>query len=103
MGWLPDLQTVTQTQQALQAQVRYHLNAELGLHPARGQDATALTGEQWQRLSQPDYAGLLTTLAEDGPLAQILKNQLRTLLHYHGGQSLRTPQMLQALQQLSTA
>jgi len=104
MGWLPDLGTVTQTQQGLQVDVRYNLNVDAGLRPATEADPASLLGSQWQALAAAlmgkDFSQVLTHLTTEPQTTQALKNQLRSLLNYHCGQPLKTPQMMTALQQL---
>ncbi len=104
MGWLPDLSSVTQTQQGLQADVTYNLNVDTGLRPATNADTSSLFGNQWQALAlaliNKNFSQVLSHLSSDSQTTQALKNQLRALLHYHCGQPLKTPQMMTALQQL---
>jgi DNA repair protein RecO (recombination protein O) len=104
MGWLPDLLSVTQTQQGLQADIAYNLNSDVGLRPAAHSDSVSLSGRQWLALASAlaarDFAQVLTHLSTETQTAQALKNQLRALLNYHCGQPLKTPQMMTALQQL---
>jgi DNA repair protein RecO (recombination protein O) len=104
MGWLPDLSSVTQTQQGLQADVTYNLNVDTGLRPATNVDTSSLPGSQWQALAlalaDKNFSQILTHLSTEAQSTQALKNQLRTLLNYHCGQPLKTPQMMTAIQQL---
>jgi DNA repair protein RecO (recombination protein O) len=104
MGWLPSLSSVTQTQQGLQESMAYNLSVDEGLRPSTSQDFAALDGLQWQglasALAHQDFPQLLTHLAAQPQTTQALKNILRTLLNYHCGQPLKTPQMMTALQQL---
>ena len=103
LGLLPELELDTQTQQALQPDKHYALQAEAGLQPvARGVRA-ALRGAQWQQLQQAldsaqPYAALLRCCAD---MAVALKPQLRAVLQYHcGTPMLRTRQLLMDLQTL---
>lgn len=104
MGWLPDLSSVTQTQQGLRADMLYNLNVDAGLRPATEADSAPLLGSQWQALAVAltgrDFSQVLTHLTTEPQTTQALKNQLRSLLNYHCGQPLKTPQMMTALQQL---
>jgi DNA repair protein RecO (recombination protein O) len=104
MGWLPDLSNVTQTQQGLRADMLYNLNVDAGLRPATEADSASLLGNQWQALAAAlmgkDFSQVLTHLTSEPQTTQALKNQLRSLLNYHCGQPLKTPQMMTALQQL---
>ncbi len=104
MGWLPDLSSVTQTQQGLQADMLYNLNVDAGLRPAAGADSASLLGSQWQALAAAltgrDFSQVLTHLTTEPQTTQALKNQLRALLYYHCGQPLKTPQMMTVMQQL---
>ncbi|MDI9335026.1 MAG: DNA repair protein RecO [Cytophagales bacterium] len=104
MGWLPDLSSVTQTQQGLQGNMPYNLNSDAGLRPATHSESVSLHGHQWLALASAlearDFAQLLTHLTAEPQATQSLKNILRALLNYHCGQPLKTPQMMTALQQL---
>jgi len=104
MGWLSDLSSVTQTQQRLQGDMRYNLNADVGLRPATNADISSLLGSQWQALAlaliDKDFSQVLTHLSVQTQTTAALKNQLRALLNYHCGQPLKTPQMMTAMQQL---
>jgi DNA repair protein RecO (recombination protein O) len=104
MGWLPDLSSVTQTQQGLQADATYNLNVDAGLRPATDTDTASLLGSQWQALaialSDKNFSHVLTHLTTEPQTTQALKNQLRALLNYHCGQPLKTPQMMTVMQQL---
>jgi DNA repair protein RecO (recombination protein O) len=104
MGWLPDLSSVTQTQQGLQEGIAYNLNSDAGLRPATNADTSSLLGSQWQALAlaliDKNFSHVLTHLSVEAQTTQALKNQLRALLNYHCGQPLKTPQMMTAMQQL---
>lgn len=108
MGWLPSLSAVTQTQQGLQVDMAYHLSLDVGLRPATNADSTSLLGSQWQMISKAiqnsvedkTFAPLLTLLSNEPASAQSLRPMLRSVLQYHSGQPLKTPQIMTALQQL---
>ena len=100
MGWLPDLALETQTQQGLQADLAYQLNVDAGLQQVMPHEPHPILGADWLQLADRDFTGLIGVLAQNAPLAQALKSQLRTLLNYHAGRPLQTPFMLTTLQQL---
>jgi DNA repair protein RecO (recombination protein O) len=94
-GVLPEFSRDTVTQQPVQATHRYRLRPEAGLVAAPAHEP-ALTGGQWSALQTAldahDGDGLRRTCAE---LLQVLRPQLRSLLHYHlGSPQLRTRQVM---------
>jgi DNA repair protein RecO (recombination protein O) len=98
-GVLPDLATVTLTQQPVRAGNAYALKPEAGLVEAR--DAT-LDGSAWIGMQAALQHGSPDALREAcvAPAA-VLKPMLRALLHYHlGGSSLRTRDVMLGLQDL---
>jgi DNA repair protein RecO (recombination protein O) len=100
MGWLPDLSMDTQTQCGLQPDSAYKLNVDAGLQQVLPTESNYIRGADWLQLVNLDFAALINLLANNAPLAQALKSQLRTLLNYHAGRPLQTPLMLTTLQQL---
>ena len=102
IGLLPDLSRVTSTQQPLQGELRYVLQAERGLEHAGARDATALHANDLHALHAALDANDLAALQHAcvGP-AHALRQQLRELLAYHlGAVPLRTRQILRDLQPL---
>ena len=102
IGLLPDLSRVTATQQALQTELRYALQAEGGVARAAARDTTALQADDLRALHAALDANDLAALQQAciGP-AQALRQQLRELLTYHlGAVPLRTRQVLRDLQPL---
>jgi len=100
-GLLPELNVVTQTQEAVRPSDRYALLPEAGVAPARGGDA-ALSGKVLVDLQAALDHGSLPALqqASAGELPE-LKGQLRALLHYHVGTPvLRTRRVMMDLQNL---
>ena len=106
-GHLPALDVQTLTLAPVQAGARYRLVIEGGLRAAHGDDAVWLAGTAWRALASAlqDDAAFSTTLQAvagwpAGEQAR-LRQQLRELLHYHGGGStLRTRQLMLDLQRL---
>ena len=98
LGWLPDLSCATLTTQPLQPLQRYTLQPEAGLI-AHGQ---GLPGEQWVAIEAALAHGAHAALrAACAPAAVALRGLLRSLLHYHLGNSkLRTRQVWQGVQRL---
>ena len=109
-GHLPALDVQTLTLAPIEGDTGYRLVAEGGLREAHGDDDGAwLPGLAWQALAAAlgDEAAFSATLqaVAHWPLAQQarLRQQLRELLHYHGGGStLRTRQLMLDLQRLKT-
>ncbi len=101
-GFLPALDLQTMTMAPLDPAGHYSLVPEGGLREA-GTRERGLTGAQWQALQQAlDQAAPFTpTLHACAPVANALKSQLRTLLHYHCGVStLKTRQMMIDIQDM---
>ena len=100
LGVLPELNLVTSTQQALRADAAYTLAPEAGVVDSRGNaelSGARLTGLQ-AALQHGSVAALQTACL--GALPE-LKTVLRTLLHYHLGESpLRSRQVMLQLQSL---
>ena len=110
-GHLPALDVQTLTLAPIEGDPGYRLVAEGGLREAHGDDDGAwLPGRAWQALAvalgdEAAFTAVLQVLAR-WPLAQQgrLRQQLRELLHYHGGGStLRTRQLMLDLQRLKTS
>lgn len=104
-GWLPALDSETQTQTALDADRAYVLVPEAGLRPALTDDRAALSGQQWRTLQvllqSDDPAADNTLLAVCAQAGSALRQQLRLLLNHHCGVgSLRTRQMMLDLQRM---
>lgn len=102
IGLLPDLSRVTATQQPLQGDVRYALQAERGVEPGGARDASALHADDLNALHAALDANDLVALQQAciAP-GQALRRQLRGLLAYHlGAVPLRTRQVLRDLQPL---
>lgn len=101
LGWLADLRVQTSTQQALEPQRLYALQAEAGLSAC--DDGTALTGTVWPALQDALDRGDIAALQREcaGHLAP-LRRGLRRLLHYHlGSPPLRTRQVMIDMQKLT--
>jgi DNA repair protein RecO (recombination protein O) len=101
-GVLPTLDVQTLTLQDLVDDQPYCLVPEGGLRQAHADDESALTGAQWQAielaLAGDAVHALLGICAQSGAA---LRNQLRTLLHYHcGGTALHTRQLLHDIRKL---
>ena len=110
-GHLPALDVQTLTLAPIEVDPGYRLVAEGGLRAAHGDDDGAwLPGRAWQALAvalgdEAAFTAVLQVLVR-WPLAQQgrLRQQLRELLHYHGGGStLRTRQLMLDLQRLKTS
>jgi DNA repair protein RecO (recombination protein O) len=100
-GVLPELATVTLTQQPVREGSPYALKPEAGVVDARRDDA-AIDGAAWIGMQAALQHGSPDALrgACVAPAAA-LKSMLRTLLHYHlGGSSLRTRDVMLGLQDL---
>jgi len=107
VGFLPALDLQTLTLEPLQLNVRYRLVPEAGLREAATDEATALTGADWQALqavldSQTSFAATLRAVAMlNAGAGGALRTQLRVLLNYHCGvTTLRTRQLMRDLQGL---
>lgn len=99
LGWLPALDRLTLTTEALHGDAGYTLNADAGLVPA----ATGLPGAFWSgletALARGSSEALRTLCAVD---AAALRVPLRNLLHYHLGPApLHTRQVWQGVQRLA--
>jgi DNA repair protein RecO (recombination protein O) len=101
VGLLPQLDHVTTTQQAVQAEHHYMLRPELGVVPRSHGEAPlsgALLCQMQQALDGGDLRSLQSACAQG--LAS-LKTTLRQTLHYHLGTArLRTRDVMLASQQL---
>ena len=104
LGVLPELGTVTSTQQPLRDDGRYALHAELGVVAAEGRD-DALDGALLHTAQVALAAGTagalpaLRTVCRAAPSAW--RRQLRALLHYHlAGAPLRTREVVRDMQRL---
>jgi DNA repair protein RecO (recombination protein O) len=111
IGLLPSLDIASATLQPLSMEAAYTLLPEAGLRIARADgvdERPSLPARQWLALHTAlEDAAPLHTLrgvcaAFSSPDKTALKNQLRSLLHYHcGGKTLRTRQMLMDVQALA--
>ena len=105
LGWLPGLDILGNSGDALKADTAYVLMPEGGLREAvSDDDAQALPGTIWQGLQRamqrPDP--FAETLLACQPGLNGLRPQLRTLLHYHSGvRVFKTRQMVLDVQALS--
>ena len=101
-GVLPDLASVTPTQQPLDPHARYTLQAEAGVTASHGCDEPALPGRVLVALQVAlDTDRLDAVQAACALELPALKNLLRAVLHYHLGSSpLRTRQVMLDLQKL---
>ena len=99
LGWLPDLASVTLTAQPLQPQQRYTLQPEAGLIAHND----GLPGQHWVALEAAlSHGSSAAVRAASATAARGLRVPLRTLLHYHLGDSkLRTRQVWQGVQRLA--
>lgn len=111
-GHLPALNAQTLTLAPVQASARYCLVPEGGLRQATDGDGAWLDGAHWLALhhalqergsARAPFAAVLAACAALGAARSRLLAQLRGLLHYHCGRSLRTRQMMVELQQLQSA
>lgn len=87
IGLLPDLAQEGSSLARLEGSMPYVLGPESGLRPAHGDDAHAVSGEQWLALQVAMDGGdpLIATLRACAGCLQALQPQLRQLLHYHSG------------------
>lgn len=101
VGLLPDLSTVTLTQETVDPVARYALLAEAGVTRA-GQDDAAMPGRVLIGLQAALEHGSLQALQQACSQAlSELKPALRSLLHYHlGSPMLRTRQVMVDVQML---
>ena len=124
IGLLPSLDAASLTLQPLQPEAAYTLMPEAGLRAVHEADDYGPDHGQYERqdlrqerpsLSAQHWLALQTALDDAAPLyatrtvcatlaaadKAALKNQLRSLLHYHsGGKTLRTRQMMMDVQAL---
>ncbi len=104
LGLLADLDREGSSLNVLDADSRYVLTPELGLRQASEDEAQAMGATQWQALARAlegerPLVDLLGVCA--GSLAA-LRNQLRSLLHYHSGMSVfKTRQLMLDVQALA--
>jgi DNA repair protein RecO (recombination protein O) len=107
LGWLPELNSVTQTAEDLHPDQHYTLLAEAGIVPAgkgpRGRAWVALEAALVHGRTQGSSLGSTAALrAICAPEAAALRVPLRALLHYHLGPApLRTRQVWQGVQRLA--
>jgi DNA repair protein RecO (recombination protein O) len=101
MGVLPDFTRSTLTQAAVLPAEAYVLRAEAGLARATGEEP-ALPGQRWLDLHHALSGDSLRQLQESCvPVLQLLKPQLRNLIHHQlGTQRLRTREVMQSVQRL---
>jgi DNA repair protein RecO (recombination protein O) len=99
LGWLPELNVVTQTAQALQPDKHYTLDAESGVSPQR----EGASGNDWVALEAALRHGHPAALrAACAPVAALLRSPLRSVLQYHlGPTTLRTRQVMLDVQRLA--
>jgi DNA repair protein RecO (recombination protein O) len=101
IGLLPDLATVTSTQQPVQPGAPYALRPEAGVAGARAGEA-AIEGAALRALQAALDTGLAALQAACAAHAGALRVPLRQLLHYHlGSPVLRTREVLRELQRLA--
>ncbi|HEX5804726.1 MAG TPA: DNA repair protein RecO [Macromonas sp.] len=89
-GYLPALDEEGASLQALQPQALYRLVPESGLQSVGHAQNSGTPGAQWQALqlaldSPEPFAALLQVLQSEVAERSALRQQLRTLLHYHSG------------------
>ena len=101
IGLLPDLSLSTLTQQPLELDRQYILNAEAGVLPPTA-DAPTFSGLALVQLQAALLHGSMAALQQAcSAVLPALRSTLRGLLHYHLGQRpLRTRQVMQDLQKL---
>lgn len=104
IGWLPELDCVTQTLQPVRAGSAYALRPEAGVVPAAAGDAP-LDGATLVALQAALQHGSVAALqAECVPALPALRAQLRALLQYHlGSPALRTRQVMADLRKILAA
>ena len=98
LGWLPELDAATLTNQPLAADARYALQPEAGVIA----HADGLPGAAWVALEAALSQGAMPALqAACVPVASALRTPLRNLLHYHlGSHQLRTRDVWQGVMRL---
>ena len=104
IGLLPDLASEGNTLATLQDEALYVLSPESGLRAAHGDDAHALTGDQWRSLqaAMDEADPFIATLRACAGCQQALQPQLRHLLHYHSGvRVFKTRQLMLDMQAMS--
>jgi len=97
MGLLADLDREGSSLTLIEPGARYVLTPELGLRQAPDDDVQAIGGLQWQALARALEAEqpLVELLGACAGGLNALRNQLRTLLHYHSGLSVfKTRQLM---------
>jgi DNA repair protein RecO (recombination protein O) len=101
LGVLPELDTVTQTAQALDAKARYSLHPESGVVPASTGEV-GLSGHDLQRIEVALRSGSVGAVQQAAaPAMAALRAPLRQVLHYHlGSPLLRTRQVMADVQKL---
>ena len=104
-GHLPALDAQTLTLTSLEEGADYRLVAEGGLRAAHADDGAHLPGAAWRALAHalqaeaPLTAALQVVASWPGRQQLPLRQQLRELLHYHGGNGvMHTRQLMQDLQ-----
>ncbi len=106
-GFLPALNEEGASLGPLRQDVRYELVPEAGLRAALHPQTLACEGAQWLNLQAAldgtaPFEALLVSCADDRGGA--LRQQLRTLLHYHSGvRAFKTRQLLADIQRLCQA
>lgn len=97
-GVLPELDLLTQTQQPVQEDARYSLDAEAGVVPSAAPGTGSLSGATLLALEAALAQDSLPALQQACLAARPeLKVALRGLLHYHLGAPLRTRQAMREL------
>jgi len=104
LGWLPALDALGNSGEALSPATPYVLMPEGGLREALDDEAQALPGAAWAGMQQAmdGPAPFSDTLLACQPGLAGLRPQLRTLLHYHSGvRVFKTRQMVLDVQALA--
>lgn len=103
IGFLPGLDATTADLQPLQDGQRYLIVPEGGLRRAQSHETQAIAAGHWRALHEAwrAPAPMSALVAASAPVSQELKQQLRTLVHYHCGVNmLRTREMMMRLRDL---
>lgn len=103
VGLLPAFDHQSMTMEPLDPLVRYCWVPDAGLREAMADERPALTGAQWLALHDQlgSEVGLQRLFDASLGVAEPLRHQTRTVLHYHcGGLNLRTRDMIMELRQL---
>lgn len=103
IGFLPELDRSTADLQPLQAGQGYVVVPEGGLRRAAPHESQAIAAEHWLALHAAWQASapMSALVAACAPVSQELKQQLRTLIHYHCGvHMLRTREMMMQVRDL---